>query len=218
MNISVIGTGYVGLVTGTCFAEMGYNVICVDIDETKIANLKNGIMPIYEPGLKEMVVRNYAEKRLSFTTDIQEASEKSNIHFIAVGTPPGADDAADLRFVLEVAKQLGQTMKQEYNVVIDKSTVPVGTADKVTDVIDNELAKRKDDVSFDVEQGMIKAVIGPNGAGKTTLFNLIAGNLPANSGTIYFEGDKINGRKPYQIAKSGLSNGTANHRRRSQRR
>ena len=112
MNISVIGTGYVGLVTGTCFAEMGYNVICVDIDETKIANLKNGIMPIYEPGLKEMVVRNYAEKRLSFTTDIQEASEKSNIHFIAVGTPPGADDAADLRFVLEVAKQLRRHVAQ----------------------------------------------------------------------------------------------------------
>jgi UDPglucose 6-dehydrogenase len=150
MNISVIGTGYVGLVTGTCFAEMGYNVICVDIDETKINNLKNGIMPIYEPGLKEMVIRNTVEHRLSFTTDIKEASEKSNIHFIAVGTPPGADDAADLRFVLEVAKQLGQTMKQEYNVVIDKSTVPVGTADKVTDVIDNELAKRDDSISFDV--------------------------------------------------------------------
>ena len=150
MNISVIGTGYVGLVTGTCFAEMGYNVICVDIDESKIANLKNGIMPIYEPGLKEMVLRNTAEHRLSFTTDIREASEKSTIHFIAVGTPPGADDAADLRFVLEVAKQLGQTMQQEYNVVIDKSTVPVGTADKVTDAINKELSSRDCNISFDV--------------------------------------------------------------------
>lgn len=150
MNISVIGTGYVGLVTGTCFAEMGYNVICVDIDESKIANLKNGIMPIYEPGLKEMVLRNTAEHRLSFTTDICEASEKSTIHFIAVGTPPGADDAADLRFVLEVAKQLGQTMQQEYNVVIDKSTVPVGTADKVTDAINKELSSRDSNISFDV--------------------------------------------------------------------
>ncbi len=150
MNISVIGTGYVGLVTGTCFAEMGYNVICVDIDETKITNLKNGIMPIYEPGLKEMVIRNTAENRLNFTTDIQQASEKSGIHFIAVGTPPGADDAADLSFVLEVAKQLGQTMKQDYNVVIDKSTVPVGTADKVSVVINKELASNDSKVSFDV--------------------------------------------------------------------
>lgn len=150
MNISVIGTGYVGLVTGTCFAEMGYNVVCVDIDEKKITDLKNGIMPIYEPGLKEMVIRNFAEHRLSFTTDIKEASEKSTIHFIAVGTPPGADDAADLRFVLEVAKQLGQTMQNEYNVVIDKSTVPVGTADKVTAAINKELSRRNDNVSFDV--------------------------------------------------------------------
>ena len=107
MNISVIGTGYVGLVTGACFAEMGNNVICVDIDETKITNLKNGIMPIYEPGLKEMVNKNFDENRLHFTTDIKEASKNSTIHFIAVGTPPGADDAADLSFVLEVAKQLG---------------------------------------------------------------------------------------------------------------
>ena len=150
MNISVIGTGYVGLVTGACFAEMGNNVICVDIDETKIANLKKGIMPIYEPGLKEMVIKNFDENRLHFTTDIKEASEKSTIHFIAVGTPPGADDAADLSFVLEVAKQLGQTMQHEYNVIIDKSTVPVGTADKVTNVVNKALAARDSKINFDV--------------------------------------------------------------------
>lgn len=150
MNISVIGTGYVGLVTGTCFAEMGHNVICVDIDETKINNLKNGIMPIYEPGLEEMVVKNANENRLQFTTDIKQASEKSTIHFIAVGTPPGADDAADLRFVLEVARQLGETMTSEHNIVIDKSTVPVGTADKVIAVINLELKNRNSNIGFDV--------------------------------------------------------------------
>lgn len=150
MNISVIGTGYVGLVTGTCFAEMGHNVICVDIDEKKISNLKNGIMPIYEPGLEEMVIKNVNENRLHFTTDIKEASEKSTIHFIAVGTPPGADDAADLRFVQEVASQLGKSMIVDYNVVIDKSTVPVGTADKVSAIIDQELKNRSLDIEFDV--------------------------------------------------------------------
>jgi len=150
MNISVIGTGYVGLVTGTCFAEMGHNVICVDIDETKITNLKNGIMPIYEPGLEEMVVKNANENRLHFTTDIKEASEKSSIHFIAVGTPPGADDAADLRFVQEVARQLGQSMTASYNIVVDKSTVPVGTADKVSAIIDEEIKKRNLDIEYDV--------------------------------------------------------------------
>ena len=150
MNISVIGTGYVGLVTGTCFAEMGHNVICVDIDEKKISNLKNGIMPIYEPGLEEMVMKNAKENRLHFTTDIKEASEKSTIHFIAVGTPPGADDAADLRFVQEVASQLGKTMTADYNVVIDKSTVPVGTADKVNAIIEQELKNRNLNIEFDV--------------------------------------------------------------------
>jgi UDPglucose 6-dehydrogenase len=150
MNISVIGTGYVGLVTGTCFAEMGHNVICVDIDEKKITNLKKGIMPIYEPGLEEMVIKNAHENRLHFTTDIKEASEKSTIHFIAVGTPPGADDAADLRFVQEVARQLGETMTAEHNIVVDKSTVPVGTADKVRAAIDEGLKKRKLAIEFDV--------------------------------------------------------------------
>ena len=150
MNISVIGTGYVGLVTGTCFAEMGHDVTCVDIDEKKIENLKNGIMPIYEPGLEEMVIQNAKANRLHFTTDIKEAAEKSTVHFIAVGTPPGAEDAADLRFVQEVARQLGETMAQDYNIVVDKSTVPVGTADKVTAIIEQELKKRDINIEFDV--------------------------------------------------------------------
>lgn len=150
MNISVIGTGYVGLVTGTCFAEMGHNVICVDIDEKKITNLKNGIMPIYEPGLEEMVIKNANENRLHFTTDIKEAAEKSNIHFIAVGTPPGADDAADLRFVQAVARQLGETMTADYNVIIDKSTVPVGTADKVHAIVAQEIKNRNLTIEFDI--------------------------------------------------------------------
>lgn len=150
MNISVIGTGYVGLVTGTCFAEMGHNVICVDIDEKKITNLKNGIMPIYEPGLEEMVIKNALENRLHFTTDIKQASEKSSIHFIAVGTPPGADDAADLRFVQAVARQLGETMTADYNVIVDKSTVPVGTADKVHAIVAQEIKNRNLSIEFDV--------------------------------------------------------------------
>ena len=150
MNISVIGTGYVGLVTGTCFAEMGHNVICVDIDEKKIENLKNGILPIYEPGLEELVHSNAHSDRLTFTTSIEQGASNSSVHFIAVGTPPDADSAADLQFVLEVAKQLGQTMTQDYNVVVDKSTVPVGTADKVTAVIQKELDERGTSIKFDV--------------------------------------------------------------------
>ena len=150
MNISVIGTGYVGLVTGTCFAEMGHNVICVDIDTKKIKNLKNGILPIYEPGLEEMVLKNANEGRLHFTTDIDEAAKASTIHFIAVGTPPGEGSAADLRYVQAVAKQLGDTITAAHNIVIDKSTVPVGTADKVTEIIKQGLAERKLDIEFDV--------------------------------------------------------------------
>ena len=152
MKISVIGTGYVGLVTGTCFAEMGHNVICVDIDKKKIDNLKKGILPIYEPGLEEMVHSNANSGRLSFTTSIEEGASNASVHFIAVGTPPDADSAADLKFVLEVAKSLGQTMTQDYNVVVDKSTVPVGTADKVTNVIQKELDQRDgaSNIEFDV--------------------------------------------------------------------
>ena len=150
MKISVIGTGYVGLVTGTCFAEMGNDVFCVDIDKKKIDNLKKGILPIYEPGLEELVKKNAGENRLQFTTSINEGVKDASVHFIAVGTPPDADSAADLRFVLEVAKQLGETMQQSYNVIVDKSTVPVGTADRVTQVIREALDKRGSKIQFDV--------------------------------------------------------------------
>lgn len=150
MNISIVGTGYVGLVTGTCFAEMGHTVMCVDIDAHKIENLKKGILPIYEPGLEEMVHKNANEGRLRFTTDIIEAAKASTIHFIAVGTPPGEGSAADLRYVQAVAKQLGETITAPYNIIVDKSTVPVGTADKVTAIIKQELNARNLDIEFDV--------------------------------------------------------------------
>ena len=149
MKIAVIGTGYVGLVTGTCFAHMGNEVICVDIDEKKIENLKKGIIPIYEPGLKEMVLENYEKKTLFFTTDIKEALDRSNICFIAVGTPQGEDGSADLQYVLAVAKDIGKNITK-HTFVIDKSTVPVGTADKVKKTIQDELDKRKSKLTFDV--------------------------------------------------------------------
>ncbi|HEY0633894.1 MAG TPA: UDP-glucose/GDP-mannose dehydrogenase family protein [Gammaproteobacteria bacterium] len=150
MKISVVGTGYVGLVTGTCFAEMGHTVTCVDIDSAKIEGLKRGKLPIYEPGLEELVLSNYKEGRLKFTTSLAEAVKEATVHFIAVGTPPGEDGSADLQYVLAVAKELGQSMVQPYNVVVDKSTVPVGTADKVQATVQAELAKRGDAISFDV--------------------------------------------------------------------
>ncbi len=150
MNITVVGTGYVGLVTGTCFAEMGNTVTCVDIDKAKIDGLNNGILPIYEPGLEEMVLENTREGRLQFTTSIKEAVADADIHFIAVGTPPGEDGSADLQYVLTVAKELGQHMQAGYNVVVDKSTVPVGTADKVRAVVQSELDARGSDIQFDV--------------------------------------------------------------------
>lgn len=130
MKLTVIGTGYVGLVTGACFAEMGNQVTCVDIDERKIANLKEGILPIYEPGLEEIVARNFAQERLSFTTSLEEAARDCSVFFIAVGTPPGEDGSADLQYVLDVASQLGEVI-EERAVIVDKSTVPVGTAEKV---------------------------------------------------------------------------------------
>ena len=149
MNITMVGTGYVGLVTGTCFAEMGNSVTCVDIDEKKIEDLKNGIIPIYEPGLESMVKKNYEAKTLKFTTDIKEALKKCEAVFIAVGTPMGEDGSADLQYVLAVAKDIGKYM-QNYLVVVDKSTVPVGTADKVEETIKEELKKRGVEIEFDV--------------------------------------------------------------------
>ncbi|MFO8145614.1 MAG: UDP-glucose/GDP-mannose dehydrogenase family protein [Candidatus Syntrophosphaera sp.] len=149
MNLAIIGTGYVGLVTGTCFAEMGNSVICVDNDERKISMLKNNQIPIYEPGLKELVERNSREGRLSFTMDIGSAVKSSKIIFIAVGTPPDEDGSADLQYVLSVARDIAQHM-QNHKIIVDKSTVPVGTADLVSQVIRDVLANRGEEIPFDV--------------------------------------------------------------------
>lgn len=149
MRIAVIGTGYVGLVTGTCFAEMGNTVWCVDVDQQKIAALTEGNIPIYEPGLESMVKRNCALDTLHFTTDLQTALCDSDICFISVGTPMGEDGSADLQYVLEAAKSIGQTMTH-YMCVVDKSTVPVGTAERVRRVIQTELDQRGSDLTFDV--------------------------------------------------------------------
>ncbi|MBN2893961.1 MAG: UDP-glucose/GDP-mannose dehydrogenase family protein [Bacteroidales bacterium] len=149
MKISVVGTGYVGLVTGTCFAETGVNVCCVDIDQQKIDNLKNGIVPIYEPGLDAMIEKNVEKKRLWFSTDINESIVGADVAFISVGTPPDEDGSADLKYVLEVARSIGKTM-DHYMVVVTKSTVPVGTAEKVRGALQAELDKRGVDYKFDV--------------------------------------------------------------------
>ncbi|MDR2927360.1 MAG: UDP-glucose/GDP-mannose dehydrogenase family protein [Cytophagaceae bacterium] len=149
MNISIVGTGYVGLVTGTCFAETGVNVTCVDIDEKKINRLKEGIIPIYEPGLETMVINNFTKNRLWFSTDIKEGIDLSEVIFIAVGTPPGEDGSADLKYVLEVARQIGRNMNN-YVLVVTKSTVPIGTSVKVKAAIQEELEKRGVEIPFDV--------------------------------------------------------------------
>lgn len=141
MKISIIGTGYVGLVTGTCFAEMGNNVICQDVDKDKIKNLNKGIIPIYEPELDRMIKKNVDLGTIFFTTDIQHTLDHSDICFIAVGTPMGEDGSADLSYVLDVARQIGQNMKHSL-IVVDKSTVPVGTAEKVAQTIQEELNQR----------------------------------------------------------------------------
>ena len=149
MNITIIGSGYVGLVSGTCFAEMGNRVTCVDIDLVKIEKLNQGIIPIFEPGLQTMVLKNMERKNLFFTTELSEALKNSEIAFIAVGTPMGEDGSADLKYVLAVAKSIGQSMQKRL-IVVDKSTVPIGTADKVKLIIQNELDLRYSDLEFDV--------------------------------------------------------------------
>ena len=149
MKISIIGTGYVGLVTGTCFAEVGIKVTCIDIDEKKINGLKNGIIPIYEPGLKEMVDRNVKKKRLCFSTNLSETLPDCEVIFIAVGTPPDDDGSADLKYVLDVAKEVGRNM-EDYILIVTKSTVPVGTAVKVRNALQSELDKRGKKIQFDV--------------------------------------------------------------------
>ena len=150
MNIAIVGTGYVGLVSGTCFAETGAHVVCVDTDESKIERLKDGQIPIYEPGLDEMVKKNVSAGRLSFTTDLASVLDDVQIVFSAVGTPPDEDGSADLKYVLQVARTIGQNLNH-YVVVVTKSTVPVGTARKVRKAIEEELAKRgMSDMEFDV--------------------------------------------------------------------
>lgn len=149
MKIAVVGTGYVGLVTGTCFAEVGIDVTCIDIDQKKIDNLHNGILPIYEPGLEEMVARNVRAGRLHFSTSLAESIKGADVAFIAVGTPPGEDGSADLKYVLAVARGIGENI-DGYCVVVTKSTVPVGTAAKVRAEVEGALVKRNADMEFDV--------------------------------------------------------------------
>src|SRR5436190_10899918 len=130
MKIAVIGTGYVGLVTGTCFAETGNTVTCIDIDKEKVSKLQQGVITIYEPGLEQLFERNLKQQRLSFTTNLEEGIKDAKIIFLALPTPPGEDGSADLKYILKVADDLGPILK-DYTIIIDKSTVPVGTADKV---------------------------------------------------------------------------------------
>ena len=169
MNIAVVGSGYVGLVTGTCFSEMGINVTCVDVDTKKIENLKQGIIPIYEPGLEELVKRNYQSGRLRFTTDLSSCLDDVEVLFNAVGTPPDEDGSADLRYVLEVARTIGKNLNN-YVLVVTKSTVPVGTSLKVKEAIQGELDKRGMKIEFDIasnpeflkEGTAIKDFMGPD--------------------------------------------------------
>ena len=149
MKIAVVGTGYVGLVTGTCLAETGADVTCVDIDTKKIENLQNGILPIYEPGLDELVARNVQKGRLHFSTNLGESIHDAEVAFIAVGTPPGEDGSADLKYVLAVATEIGKTMNHHL-VVVTKSTVPVGTAEKVKNAVATALNERGSNLAFDV--------------------------------------------------------------------
>jgi len=149
MKITVVGAGYVGLVSGACLAEMGNDVLCVDLDNSRIATLTAGGVPIYEPGLKEIIARNVAAGRLRFTTDVEQGVHFGTIQFIAVGTPPDEDGAADLQYVLAAARNIGRTMT-DYKLVVDKSTVPVGTADRVREAIAQELARRGVDIPYSV--------------------------------------------------------------------
>lgn len=149
MKIAIVGTGYVGLVTGTCFAETGVDVVCIDIDEKKIDNLKKGIIPIYEPGLEPMVQRNYEKGRLSFSTSLKDCIQDCEAVFIAVGTPPDEDGSADLQYVIAVARDIGKYM-DDYLVAVTKSTVPITTSKKVKAAIQEELDKRNSDLSFDI--------------------------------------------------------------------
>jgi len=149
MKISIVGTGYVGLVSGTCFAEIGITVTCVDNNQEKVANLNKGIVPIYEPGLEQMILRNREKERLAFSTSIKDSLIDAEVVFIAVGTPPDANGSANLKYVFDVAAEIGKNI-DHYMVVVNKSTVPVGTGQKVKSIIQEEIKKRGVNVSFDV--------------------------------------------------------------------
>ena len=149
MKVVIVGTGYVGLVTGACLAEVGSNVVCVDVNKDKIENLRKGIMPIFEPGLSDLVIKNTAKDRLSFSTNLQDAITDADVAFIAVGTPPGEDGSADLQYVLQVAREIGTFITKSI-VVVTKSTVPVGTASKVREAVQNALEARNANITFDV--------------------------------------------------------------------
>lgn len=149
MKVVIVGTGYVGLVTGACLAEVGTSVVCVDVDAAKIARLQKGVLPIYEPGLPEIVMRNQQSGRLSFTTSLASALPGAEVVFIAVGTPPGEDGSADLQYVLQVAHEVGQHM-EHYLLVVTKSTVPVGTAARVNRAIKESLSARQRFIDYDV--------------------------------------------------------------------
>ena len=159
MKITVVGSGYVGLVTGACFSEVGIKVVCVDVDKRKIENLKQGVVPIYEPGLEEVIVRNMTKQRLGFTTNLKKALEGTEVVFICVGTPPDEDGSADLKHVLSVARDCGSYIK-DYKLVVTKSTVPVGTAMKKKKTIQEELNKRistiRDDHALLMEKTEVK--------------------------------------------------------------
>ena len=149
MKLSIFGTGYVGLVSGACLAEVGHDVLCMDVDQAKIDRLRAGTIPIWEPGLQPIVERNLAEGRLRFTTDTAEAVQHAEVQFIAVGTPPDEDGSADLQYVLAVAEEIARHMPA-YRVIVNKSTVPVGTAEKVAERIAQILAARGETIAFDV--------------------------------------------------------------------
>ena len=202
MYLTVIGTGYVGLVTGTCFAEMGNFVTCVDIDARKVERLQQGEIPIYEPGLEPLVLSNVKAGRLQFTTDLAAAMATANVYFIAVGTPPGEDGSADLRYVIEVAREIGRNLER-YAVIVDKSTVPVGTADQVAAAIRDELERRGVAVDFDVvsnpeflKEGAAvddfmrpdRIVVGTDSAAAREIMRTLYGDFSRNHDRILFMG------------------------------
>ena len=182
MNIAIVGTGYVGLVSGTCFAETGVNVTCVDVDAQKIERLKNGEIPIYEPGLDQLVLKNVKAGRLKFTTDLASILDEQEIVFSAVGTPPDEDGSADLKYVLQVAKTIGENLNH-YLVVVTKSTVPVGTARKVRHAIEEELKKRGVDIPFDVASN--PEFLKEGNAIKDNNFRVIFMDIPSAEMTKY---------------------------------